>query len=288
MPAVSTKQVGLVLPLHQGVNGVAGGSGNRGDDRSLLAHQAIQHRRLPHVGAADQGHADGAIRFVRILDLRCVDHLADQIEEIADALVVLRGDRERLAETEAGEFVGLTAGCLGLVDDEEHLLARATDLAGQSLVIRQQAVLSVDQQDHQGGLPDGHVGLDLAEFQEMFIGPGRKAPGVDDRKLLALPLDAAIRPITGRAGLGIDDGLPTSGEAIEKSGLTNVGPTDEGDERAGVGFGWGFGVHMVYPNCRRRYGPFTPSREPHRLRTALFAAPFALRKSDEPHQGRSH
>ena len=92
---------GLAAAKH-GVDRVPGGAGNLGDDHALAPEQRVQERRLPHVRTTEDRNpdrllADGSLALSG-------EPRDDVVQEVAGAVTVQRGERDRVAEAEPVEL----------------------------------------------------------------------------------------------------------------------------------------------------------------------------------------
>ena len=152
-------------------DGVARDAGFRPGQQALLPDQAVDQGRFAGVWAADDGDANrglfrgGGGRLFLFLAQggRLGQRRAQRVVEIAQALAVLRADRDRIAEPQR---VGLErAGCggapLGLIGDQDRGLARPAHQIGEGAIGRIGAGARVDQKKHGVGLRDRRRGLRL-------------------------------------------------------------------------------------------------------------------------------
>ena len=156
------------------------------DQREALADETIEQCRFAHIGAADDGDAQGlgvvigglfalghvldgdvglglvgaALPLVRQGPL-LADGLNDRVAQIAQALTVLGGNRHSFAEPERIGIVEPCFGtaCLGLVGDKDDGLSRAAQYVGEGPVGGGQPVLGIDEKKRQIGFADGNLRL---------------------------------------------------------------------------------------------------------------------------------
>lgn len=151
------------LPPHLDdlVDRVARGAGELVDDHALLAGRLVEQRRLAHVRAAEDRDAARAADLV-LGDGRDVrQHLHDLVEQVGDTATVDRRDGVGLAEAEVPQRggLGLLAGVVDLVRDEEHGLAGLAQQAHDVLVGRGRPDHRIDDEQHHVGEVDGDLGL---------------------------------------------------------------------------------------------------------------------------------
>ena len=130
---VDEHELALAAPQHR-VDRVARRAGHLGDDRPLLAEQLVQQARLADVRPAEDRDAD---RLVADRGLGGAGQRRDdRVEQVAGAVAVQRGERDRVAEPEPVELerVHVAARVVDLVREQEHRLVRAAQDRGQLLV----------------------------------------------------------------------------------------------------------------------------------------------------------
>src|SRR5207248_10242701 len=93
---------GAVASLEDGVDRVAGRAGLLGDDHALLAEERVQKARLADVRAAEDRDANRLLADP--LRSRAGQHRHDRVEQVAAAVAMDRGDRDRIAEPEPVEL----------------------------------------------------------------------------------------------------------------------------------------------------------------------------------------
>jgi hypothetical protein len=154
-----------------------------------------------------------------------------RVEQVADALPVLRRDREGPVEAEAREVDDARLPRFGLVHDDEHALASVAQLAGDRLVVGQQARARVDHEEDEVGLLDGALGLLRRGAEQRVLAAEQQAAGVDDLESAALPGDLGVVAVPGRPGPAVGDRLAAAADAVEEGGLADVRPADERNSR---------------------------------------------------------
>ena len=149
-------------------NAIARRAGHVARDDSLLPEQAIDECRLAHVGAADDGDANGAFAGIfrrRGLRLETGEHL---VHQLFAALPVRRGDRHRLAETQGMEIAGdeIEVEALALVERQRYGFARAPQLTQHEVVRGRQPLAHIREENQAVGFLYrllgllAHLGLD--------------------------------------------------------------------------------------------------------------------------------
>ena len=98
------------------------------------------------------------------------------VHQRVDAALVNGADREDLAETQGGKFIGpgFVAVVVGLIDSDQHLLAGALQALGDLAVQGDDPFLHIDHQDNDGRGVDGHLHL-LEAAWAMMSPPFRRA-----------------------------------------------------------------------------------------------------------------
>ena len=204
-------------------NRVARGAGNRGDDVALLAQQGVGHRRLAHVGAADDGDARQLVLLLGrdILGQR----LQNGVHHVARAAARHRRDAVGVAQPERIEFVREVnlVVVVHLVADEQHLFRRAAQDVGHHHVEVGDTRRDLDQKEDDVCLVDGQQYLAADFVLEDVLRVDRIAARVDDRELLAVPVGAAVVAVARGAGRGVDDGLTLADEPVEKGAFADIG-----------------------------------------------------------------
>src|SRR4029453_13206756 len=97
-----------VAALHDGVDRVARCPWPLGDDHPVLAYQRVDEARLAHVRPSEDRDAD---RVLGDLRTRCPagEALQDRVQEVAGAVTMHGGDRNRLAQPESVKLVDLVS-----------------------------------------------------------------------------------------------------------------------------------------------------------------------------------
>ena len=159
-------------------------------------------------------------------------HLHDLVEQVGDAAAVDRRDRVRLAETQVPQRggLGLVAGVVDLVGDEEDGLAALAEQLHDVLVGRGRADHRVDDEQHDVAEVDRDLGL-RGDGRVDAAGVGLPAAGVDEREAAVHPL-GLVRHAVARDARGVlDDGLAAAEDAVHERGLADVRAPDDRDDR---------------------------------------------------------
>ena len=104
---------------------------------------------------------------------------------------------------------------------------------GRLLVGRRQARGCIDDEEDDVRLLDREARLLLDLLLDRVARVDLHAAGVDDDEAAIVPLGDRVEPVAGRACPILDDGLAPPDDAVEEGRLADVGPTDDGDDRAG-------------------------------------------------------
>ncbi len=136
----------LAMPVEIDRDGVARGAGFRRGQQALLADQPVDQRGFAGIRASDNGDADrmrsgrfgGSLRRLRGLRRQ---RSAQRIVEIGQALIVLGGNRHRIAEAEriGIQPPGFAGGAFHLVGDQHGRLAGFAHQFGEGPVGRASA-----------------------------------------------------------------------------------------------------------------------------------------------------
>lgn len=204
-------------------NRVARGAGNCRDDVAFLAQQGVGHRRLAHVGAADDGDTR---QVVLLLGRRILGQCRqDGVHHVARAAARHRGDAVGVAQPERVELVREVnlVVVVHLVADEQHLLRGAAQDVGHHHVEVGDARRHLDQKEDDIRLVDGQQHLAADFVLKDILRVDRIAARVDDRELLAVPVGAAVVAVARGTGRGVDDGLALADEPVEEGAFADVG-----------------------------------------------------------------
>ena len=200
--------------------------------RPLLADQAVDQRRLAGVRAADDGDLDRLRRLVRFGLVLVVGYVLKQrVAEVAEALAVLGGDRDRLAEAEVeGLQRARGAGlALGFVGDEDDRLAGGAQHGGEMPVERRDAGARVDEEEADVGGPHRRLGLHPHAAGEALRRGLVEAGGVDGGEAEAAEPRVALAPVAGDARQVVDQRQPAADEPVEQRRLADIRPADDGN-----------------------------------------------------------
>ena len=225
----------LAVAFDDGVDGIARGAGDVGNDGAVGAQDAVEQRGLTSVGAADDGHVQRIGELVGDLVLLLGQQGNDVVEQVAGAVAVQRRERRGLADTERIELpdaVVLAIGVVELVHQQKDRLVAALEHAGDRLVLLGDAGAAVDHKQDDGGFLGGGERLVADGRGKHVIALERlDAARVDDGELAAVPIGCVIRAVARDAARLVDDGVRGLGQAVNERGLAHVGASDDGDDR---------------------------------------------------------
>ena len=237
MPAVSTKMYSVPSCDHGLVHRIARGAGDRRDDGALLAGERVEQRRFAHVGPADDRDLDarrGRRFFHRRLAAR--EAFGHVVEHGVHADAVLRRYREDVGDAESVEFVGQAVAHLrvDLVDGQRDGLAEALEHLREVAVAAGDFGAPVHQEDDVGGALEGEFGLVQDLRGDVLLVVHDDAAGVDQLEAPAVVFGSPMYAVARDAGFVPDDGAPLSCDAIEKGGLSYVGPAHDDHRGNGI------------------------------------------------------
>ena len=144
-----------VAALEHGVDRVAGRARDLGDDHALASEQLVHEARLADVRAAEDRDADRVLRQLGAAGAAVrLEVVEDLVEQVAGAVAVEAGDRDRVAEAEPVQLERerLLARVVDLVRDHEHRLVRLAEDLRDLLVAGRDADLRVDDEEDDVGL----------------------------------------------------------------------------------------------------------------------------------------
>ena len=225
----------LAVALHDGVDGVARGSGDVRHDGAVGAQDAVEQRGLAGVGSADDGDVQRVGELVGDLVLLLGEQRDDVIEQVARAMAVQGRKRRGLADAERIELpdvVVLAVGVVELVHQQKDRLVGALEHAGDRLVLLGDAGAAInDKQDDGGFLGGGERLVADGRGKDVVALERLDTARVDDGELAAVPVGRVIRAVARDAAGLMDDGVRGLGQAVNERGLAHVGASDDGDDR---------------------------------------------------------
>ena len=162
------------------------------------------------------------------------DHL---VEQVAGAVAVHSGERDRVAEAEAVQLERerLLRRVVDLVREHEHgLPGEAKDL-GQLLVAGHHAGAGVGDEQDEVGLLDREARLVDDRAGHLVLAHDVDAAGVDQQELLAGPLADELLAVAGGAARLVDDSRSARGQPVDQRRLADVREPDDrhGAEQVG-------------------------------------------------------
>ena len=194
------------------------------DDGPVLADEAVEQRRLAHVGTPHDGHAeDGAAVLHRgdpavILGGR---RTAEGVEQVAGAAAVQRLTA-RVAQAEADELPDrFAAAVVDLVGHHQHRAFEAAQQLGDAGVLLDDAEGGVDHEE--GWRRPSIARLALAAHLGVEVGAAGSHPPVSTRVNGPLPLGHDLLAVPGDAGLLLDDRLAAAHDPVEQGRLPTLG-----------------------------------------------------------------
>ena len=141
---------------------------------------------------------------------------------------------------------------IDLVYHWDNGFAAAPQKIGDLLIERIEPLPPIEyKQDHRS-LLDGCLGLPV-DLAEQWIAPCEAEPaGIDNDKTSVLPFGGAVEPIPGYPGDLLFDSCPGSGESVEESRFSHIGPSDDGNDAAfQPGPSFAGKVYLIMPILRR-------------------------------------
>ena len=108
------------------------------------------------------------------------------------------------------------------------------------VVLSRQTLAGIDDEDHDVGLGDRLSGLARHFLVNARLGRRLKPAGVDDDELLTAQSGIAVVAVAGQPRKVGHDGIARLGQAVEQSGLADVGAAHQGQD----------GFHRAYKTVR--------------------------------------
>src|SRR5687768_15568431 len=138
------------MPLMRDVDGIASGSGDRADERAVIAQDGVNERRFADVRSADDGNGERPLRVTALLRAggSARKQSLDRGDEFRGAAIVFRADRKFGREAELTEFGGVWAVLVDIdfVDDEEDWPAGPSQPARELRIDRHETFLPIDEE----------------------------------------------------------------------------------------------------------------------------------------------
>jgi hypothetical protein len=211
----------LAAPEH-GVDRVPRRAGHLGDDHALLSENRVQQARLADVRSAENRDPDRLLADLGWAGAWEASH--DGVEQVACAVAVQRGKRDRVAEAEAVELERrrLPGRVVDLVREQKHRLVRLPEDLGDLLVAGRDPDLRVDDEEDEIGLLHGRARL-VGDRAGDRRGVGDvDSAGVDQPELGAGPLTDELLAVPGDAGGLVHNRGAGGGQSVDERRLADV------------------------------------------------------------------
>ena len=165
------------------------------------------------------------------------EQVDDAVEQVAGAVAVQGGERERVAEAELVELdrLEVLARVVDLVREHDHRLLRGPQGDRQLLVARRDPVPGVDDEEDEVGLRDRRARLLRDLGAERVGGEVVDAARVDQEEVLAVPVREQLLAVAGDAGRLVHDRLPRLGQPVDQRRLADVREADDRDRADDLG-----------------------------------------------------
>ena len=226
---MSTRTKVVSPRVEHGVDRVARRPRHVGDDHAVLAEDRVQQARLADVRAPEDRDPDRLLADLR--RPRARQARDDRVEQVAGAVAVQRGERDRVAEPEAVELERgiVPARVVDLVREQEDRLVRAAQDLRDLLVARRDPDLRVDDEEHEVGLLDRRARLVGDRARDRRRVGDVDAAGVDQPELRPGPLADELLAVARDAGRLVDDGGARARQAVDERRLADVRKADDRD-----------------------------------------------------------
>ena len=227
-----------LVPLQDRVHGVARRPGHVADDRPLFFQQPVHQRRLADVRAPDDRHLGLRLRGRRRrLVLQFGEPRDDLVEQVADALAVLRRNLDDRLEPEGVELDRPTASVpiVRLVDRDQHRPAHRAERAGDLLVPGHQPFAPIYNEDNEirrqmARRPCSTTSSCSGSRLAPNMPPVSTTENLAPCHSAGCAMVSRVVPATRR-----HDGAPRVGNAVEQGRLSHVGTADQHNRRGGAG-----------------------------------------------------
>src|SRR5262249_51361725 len=159
------------------------------------------------------------------------------VQQLGDAAAMLGREIEDGGKAQPIEVraLRLLSRAVDLVHGHEHGALAAAQDTGDLLVEGGQARASVDHEHHEVGLVDGGHHLVAHGGNQVRRRPGIEAASAHHGRLPALEGGGAVQAIARHSRHVVDDGAAPTHQAVEESGLADVGPAHKYDDGANHG-----------------------------------------------------
>lgn len=210
-----------------GIDAVAGGTGDVGDDVALLADEGIDEAALAHVGTSHNGKAGDVLLHPDVFVRR--ELADDEVEQVACAVAIGSADADGIAQAKAVELGGavLLLGAVGLVGSEDDGGVGTTQDVGHLLVEIGNAMLHIYKEEYQVGLADGNDYLLTYFLFKYVVAVDDPSAGIYNGEFVSAPLALAVLTVARSACLGVHDGVARLGKAVEQGGFAHIGPSHD-------------------------------------------------------------
>ena len=155
----------------------------------------------------------------------------DLVEQVAGAVAVQAGDRDRVAEPEPVQLERerLLARVVDLVRDHEHRLLRLAQDLRDLLVARRDPDLRVDDEEDEVGLRDRLARLVGDRARDRRLVGDVDAAGVDQQEALRAPLADELLAVARDARRLVHDRRARPGQPVDERRLPDVREADDRD-----------------------------------------------------------
>ena len=229
-----------VVGLDDGVDRVARGAGHVVHDRALVAHEAVEQRRLADVRAADDRDREDAVvgRRRSASSARGLGQRVDErVEEVAAPPAVdgrhrVRGRRGRAGRSPTTRSRGgRRRPCWRRASTGWSLRCRMRATCASSSVMPT-VTSTTSRITSASAMARSACALTWRASACGAVTRGRAEPaaGVDDDERAAVPVGLEHLAVAGDAGLLLDDRVAPADEAVDQRRLADVGAADDGDD----------------------------------------------------------
>ncbi len=218
-----------VLIFHPLIDAVPRGARHVADDDPLFPGDAVEQGGFARVGLADQRHSNQALFLLFPLVLWGEMRIAG-VQQIAGVIAVDGGHAHRVPHAQVVEFIKFRrrlSRSVQFVDAQNHRFFGALEQRRHVLIRRGDAGTHVDDKDNHIGGVDGDHGLSPHKFQNLVVGLGLDAPGIDELKDPTSPFPFGINPVPRDAGGILHNGLFPANQPVKEHGFAHIGPAHD-------------------------------------------------------------
>ena len=220
-----------------GIDGVPGGAGDGRDNEPVLADQAVDDRRLAHIGFADDGHPNRVILlFLRFHSLKIA---ADMVQHVAETGTVGGRDGVGIPDAQVIELIDIrhiTAGLVNLVDrQDDRLMGPAQHIRHLSVRVGH-ALPDIHHKDDDIRHFNGQLGLFPHLGQDNVFGIRFYTACIDQCELIIEPAAVRVDPVPGHAGRILHDRDHLSGHYVKESGFAHIRASYHRNDRSDFSF----------------------------------------------------